>query len=176
MKKKIETYGNGLFWVVESLCKVILVFMVCTVTAQVIARVAGTNIKWCEEIMLILLDALMFLLMSIGIKEDLHIRVEVFAKHFPKKARIALVYFSDIVLLVISVCMVYYGRVLMNKTYSFFTITGIPRKYLYLITVIGGILCIITTVLKLIGCFWTESTQNFIDGVDDVEGNMKSET
>ena len=141
MKKSIEAAVNILFKIVESLCKIVLVFMICTVTAQVVMRMFGKNIKWCEEVMLLLLDALMFLLMSVGIKEDLHISVEVFAKRFPQKARVAMVYISNIVLLGISGCMIYYGNILMKKTNSTFTITGIPRKYLYLITVIGGILC-----------------------------------
>ncbi|MDO5297960.1 MAG: TRAP transporter small permease subunit [Clostridia bacterium] len=166
MKERIESCANALFLVVESLCKVILVFMIGAVAAQVITRVLGSNIKWCEEVMLFLLDALMFLLMPIGIKEDLHIRVEVLAKNFPQRIRVALVYFSNIVLLVISVCMMYYGNVLMKKTNSVFTITGIPRKYLYLITIISGVLCTIVVVLKLFGMFQTEATTNYINGVE----------
>lgn len=69
MKKSIEAAVNILFKIVESLCKIVLVFMICTVTAQVVMRMFGKNIKWCEEVMLLLLDALMFLLMSVGIKE-----------------------------------------------------------------------------------------------------------
>ena len=172
MKTKIENCANGLFLVVESLCKVVLVFMVVTVSAQVAARAAGGNIKWCEEVMLLLLDALMFLLMPIGIKEDLHIRVEVFARRFPPAVRKALVVLSDLVQLMISVCMIYYGNVLAKKTRSFFTITGIPRKYLYYITIVGGVLCALVVVLKLFGMLRTQSTQDFIDGITrDPEGN-----
>ena len=69
MKKSIEAAVNILFKIVESLCKIVLVFLICTVTAQVVMRMFGKNIKWCEEVMLLLLDALMFLLMSVGIKE-----------------------------------------------------------------------------------------------------------
>lgn len=169
MKKSIEAAARALFLVVESLCKVILVFMICTVTAQVVMRVLGSNIKWCEEVMLLLLDALMFLLMPVGIKEDLHIRVEVFAKHFPRRIRVALVYFSNLVLLVISTSMIYYGRVLMRKTNSVFTITGIPRRYLYLITIVSGVLCTIVVVLKLFGMLRTKSTDDFIEGVQSDE-------
>lgn len=167
MKERIETCANALFLIVESLCKVILVFMVGAVTAQVVSRLLGGNIKWCEEIMLILLDALMFLLMPIGIKEDLLIRMEVFAKGFPRKMRIALVYFSNIVLLLVSACMIYYGRILMMKTNSVFTITGIPRKYLYLITIVSGVLCTIVVILKLFGMLETQSTTDFVEGTQE---------
>ena len=164
MKKAIELAADYVFRVVEAICKVVLVFMVFTVAAQVFTRLLGGNIKWCEEIMLLLLDALMFLLMPIGIKEDLHIRIEVLARHFKLGARRALVVFSDIVQLMISVCMIYYGKVLMDKTHSVFTITGIPRKYLYTITVVGGVLCAFIVVLKIFGLCRAQSTIDFING------------
>ena len=56
MKEKIENAIGLVYTVVEALCRLVLIFMVCTVTAQVISRALGGNIKWCEEVMLILLD------------------------------------------------------------------------------------------------------------------------
>ena len=81
MKEKIENAIGLVYTVVEALCRLVLIFMVCTVTAQVISRALGGNIKWCEEVMLILLDTMMFLLLPVGIKDDLHIRIcEIFSK------------------------------------------------------------------------------------------------
>ena len=80
--------------------------------------------------MLILLDTMMFLLLPVGIKDDLHIRIEVFAKYFPRKVKVFLLYFSNAILLVVSLCMIRYGFFLMEKTNSKFTITGLPRRYL----------------------------------------------
>ena len=165
-KQRIETLLNGLFVLIESLCKLMLLFMACTVTAQVIVRACGSNIRWCEEIMLFLLDGLMFLLLPIGIKDDLHIRVEVLAKLFPKKFRKALVYISDLIILVVSICMVYYGRILMTKTFSKLNVTGIPKKYLYLFTVISGVLCAIVIVAKLCGLFRSQATEEYIQAGD----------
>ncbi len=53
----------------------------------------------------------------------------------------------------------------MDKTYSAFTITGIPRKYLYLITVISGILSLIVSILKVFGMLKTKDTEDFIEGI-----------
>lgn len=120
MKEKIENAIGLVYTVVEALCRLVLIFMVCTVTAQVISRALGGNIKWCEEVMLILLDTMMFLLLPVGIKDDLHIRIEVFAKYFPRKVKIFLLYFSNAILLVVSLCMIRYGFFLMEKTNSKF--------------------------------------------------------
>ena len=142
--------------------------MVCTVTAQVISRAVGSNIKWCEEVMLILLDIMMFMLLPVGVKDDLHIRIEVFAKHFPQKVKVFLIHFSNVVVLLVSLCMIRYGYFLMEKTNSKFTITGFPRRYLYLVTVISGILCLVMVVAKFFGLFRTKSTDEFLTSGKDM--------
>ena len=76
MKEKIENAIGFVYAIVEAFCRLVLIFMVCTVTAQVISRALGSNIKWCEEVMLILLDIMMLMLLPVGIKDDLHIRIE----------------------------------------------------------------------------------------------------
>lgn len=144
-----------------------MLFMALAVTAQVLFRYFDSNIKWCEEVMLILLVCLMLLTMSVGVKEDIHIRIEVFAKYFPRKVRAALVYFSHFVLLLVSFCMVYYGYILMNSTKSVFNVTGVPRKYLYVVIVISGFLSIIALVPKLFGLCASESARNFVEGRDN---------
>ena len=169
MKEKIENAIGLVYTVVEALCRLVLIFMVCTVTAQVISRALGGNIKWCEEVMLILLDTMMFLLLPVGIKDDLHIRIEVFAKYFPRKVKVFLLYFSNAILLVVSLCMIRYGFFLMEKTNSQFTITGLPRRYLYLVTVISGILCLVMVVAKFFGMFHTKSTDNFLESKSELE-------
>ena len=163
VKEKVEKVMDLVFVAVESICKIILLFMAVVVTLQVVFRAFGGNISWCEEIMLFLLDTLMFLLLPVGIKEDLHIRVEAFAKYFPKKARIS------------SLCMIWYGRLLMNRTYAKLTITGLPRKYLYLVTVISGVLCSAVLISQLCGLYKSEGRQNFIDGVGDSAKDIKDE-
>lgn len=164
MKDMAENAIEKVCFVVEAVCRVALIFMVCIVTAQVIARAVGSNIKWCEEVMLILLDVMMFLLLPIGIKDDLHIRIEVFAKYFPYKVKVFLVHLSNVILTLVSICMIRYGAHLMASTSSKFTITGLPRKYLYLVTVISGVLCLIVTVGKFFGMFHTQSTDEFLSG------------
>ncbi len=172
MTNAIKKIIDLVFSCLEFICKLMVVFMTVVVSLQVLFRLFGSNISWCEEIMLFMLDVLMFFLIPIGIKEDLHIRVEAFAKFMPKKVRVVMVYVSDVVLLLVSLCMIWYGRLLMTTTYSKFTITGIPRSYLYLATVISGILCTIIVIAKLCGLYKTQSTIDFIEGTGESAKNI----
>ena len=171
----IETGLNVLFSFIETLCRLALLFMACIVTTQVVVRAFHGNIRWCEEIMLFMLDGLMFMLLPIGIKDDLHIRVEVFAKLFPKKGRKVLVVLSDLVMLLVSVCMTYYGQVLMTRTFSRLNVTGIPKKYLYLFTVISGVLCSVVLIAKLCGLYRCEATENFLNGAEESDTTTEKE-
>lgn len=164
MKDMIENGIERVCLVVEAICRIVLIFMVCTVTAQVLSRAVGSNIKWCEEVMLILLDIMMFMLLPIGIKDDLHIRIEVFAKYFPYKVKVFLVYFSNVITAIVSVCMIRYGAYLMGSTKAKFSITGMPRKYLYFVTVLSGVLCLAVSAAKIFGMFHTKSTDEFLFG------------
>lgn len=105
---------------------------------------------------------MMFLLLPIGIKDDLHIRIEAFAKYFPHKVKVFLIYLSNVILLLVSLCMIRYGAFLMEKTKAKFAITGLPRKYLYLVTVISGMLCLVMTIAKIFGLFHAKSTDEFL--------------
>lgn len=162
MLSRVEKWINLLFEGVEGTCRLILLFMVCTVSAQVLSRALGGNIKWCEEVMLILLDMLMFLLLPVGIKADLHIRIEAFAKFFPFRIKKILIQFSNLIMLLVAVCMINYGAFLMGKTKAKFSITGFPRRYLYLITVVSGVLCLIVVLAKFLGLLKTKSTDDFL--------------
>ena len=50
----------------------------------------------------------------------------------------------------------------MEKTKAKFAITGLPRKYLYLVTVISGMLCLVMTIAKIFGLFHAKSTDEFL--------------
>ena len=85
------------------------------------------------------------------------------------RLNVFLLYFSNAILLVVSLCMIRYGFFLMEKTNSKFTITGLPRRYLYLVTVISGILCLVMVVAKFFGMFHTKSTDNFLESKSELE-------
>ena len=68
MKAAVQRAIDFAYSIVEWICRIILLFMAVVVAAQVFVRALGSNIKWCEEVTLLLLVSLMFLTMSIGIK------------------------------------------------------------------------------------------------------------
>lgn len=172
LQKKIEKPIDILFDIVQGLCQATLFFMVVVVTAQVVFRLFHGNIAWCEEVMLILMDLLLFLLLPVGIKMDLHICVEVFAKRLPRSFRVFLIYLSNVILLIISICMVVYGEKL-TAVKSTFPQTGLPRKYLYYITIISGVLCSVVLIAKLFGLFNTDAQREFLDWDADKKGAIK---
>lgn len=169
IKKKGEQVIDSIFNMVLGICLVALFFMVCVVSAQVVIRFLHGNIPWCEEVMLILMDLLLFLLLPVGIKEDLHISVEVFAKRFPRRVRKGLIYFSNTILLLVSICMIVYGKKL-TAVSSIFPQTGLPRKYLYYVTIVSGVLCTITIIAKFFGLFITDTQREFLDWDSRAQG------
>lgn len=164
MKAAAQTAIDLAYGIVEWICRIILLFMAIVVAAQVFVRALGSNIKWCEEVTLLLLVYLMFLTMSIGIKEDLHIRIDMIAKHFPRKGRAMLIYLADLVLLFMNICMAYYGvQLAMHASKATLPITGLPQSSVYLMTIVSGILSSIVLVAKLFGMYQTEDTKAFLE-------------
>ena len=174
MKAAVQRAIDFAYSIVEWICRIILLFMAVVVAAQVFVRALGSNIKWCEEVTLLLLVYLMFLTMSIGIKEDLHIRIDIFAKHFPKTVRVMLVYLADLVLLFMSACMAYYGvQLAAHASKATLPITGLPQSCVYLMTIVSGVLISIVLVAKLFGMYQTEDTKAFLEGAKEIEEEDK---
>ena len=167
MKEKIENAIGFVYAIVEAFCRLVLIFMVCTVTAQVISRALGSNIKWCEEVMLILLDIMMFMLLPVGIKDDLHIRIEVFAKYFPKKVKSISDHFSNLVLLIVSLCMIRYGGIPYGKNEFQVYDYRFSKKISVYDYSYQRALCLIMVIAKSFGMFHTKSTDDFLDPKHD---------
>lgn len=50
MKERFENAIGTVFAMVEGICRLILIFMVCTVTAQVVCRAFGGNINGVRKL------------------------------------------------------------------------------------------------------------------------------
>ena len=95
---------DGIYLLLDYFSRCLILYMVIIVFGQVILR--GTfkmNISWGEETVLLAMVWLTFASMSIGVKEEAHIRIEFFMARFPKGIRKAIVVFNNVVLLVINV-------------------------------------------------------------------------
>ncbi|WP_066455691.1 TRAP transporter small permease [Anaerotruncus rubiinfantis] len=169
-EKAVET----LFQIAEYLCRIMLFFMVVVVTSQVFLRaIFNYNIRWCEEVVLILMIYITFLSMAIGIKDDLHIRIEVFCAWLPKTGRRLLNILDDLTLLFISFFMFNSGFQLMKFTsISKLPVTQLPTSVTYLMIGVGGALSCFVLIGKLLGRHETSQTREFIEGKQK-EGGAK---
>ena len=137
---------DGIYLLLDYFSRCLILYMVIIVFGQVILR--GTfkmNISWGEETVLLAMVWLTFASMSIGVKEEAHI---------PKGIRKAIVVFNNVVLLVINVCMVYFGYQLVRLTaISKLPVTKLPTSAIfYLIPVSAAVSCL-ALIGKLFGLY-----------------------
>lgn len=150
MKKIVHKIDDLIFYLDMIICEILLFFMIASVFAQVVARLFGTNIPWVEELMLLSLVMMMLLLLPVGIRRDLHMKVEVLTSRLSLRVQFILDKIIYLILLLISISMIYYGIYLANRTYSALVVTGIPRKIIYFTIAFSGILSAVTLIRKLI--------------------------
>ncbi len=85
--------------------KVILLFIIVIVSAQVFCRFFSHSIMWSEEVALLLMVWTAFIALAIGVEKGLHIAITIFFNHFPKKVQWC---FNKIILL----SMIFFGYIL----------------------------------------------------------------
>ncbi len=128
-----------------------LIAMVLITFAQVISRkVFSTSIRWSEEVPIILMIWFGFISMAIGVKERLHISIEVFYNLFPPKIKKILMIIIDLLIAVIGVGMLYYGGMLAMKTMSStMPATKMPTGFVYMILPISGFFIFIESLFNV---------------------------
>lgn len=171
MLKWFEKITDTLFWVMDVFCRLVLVFMTSIVFLQVILRAAlKVNIPWAEETVLLVMVWMTFAAMAIGLKEEVHIRIEFFMARFPGNIRKIVVILNNLVLLTVSVLMVHYGISLINFTkISRLPVTQLPASAVFYLIPVSAALSCLALVGKLLGCYETRGTRNFISGVYEEE-------
>ena len=110
------------------------------------------------------------------VKEEAHIRIEFFMARFPKGIRKAIVVFNNVVLLVINVCMVYFGYQLVRLTaISKLPVTKLPTSAIfYLIPVSAAVSCL-ALIGKLFGLYKVKAEKNFVEGIYEEESLTEEE-
>ncbi len=149
---KISQFLDGLFSLVINFAKVLLALMVIIVFLNVILRYGfGSGIVWSEEISLIIVIWFTFFAMALGVKEQLHININILPKSLPSKFHLSLYLFKQVTQLIISVLMVYYGILLtINGAKSFLPVTGLSNAITYLPVPISGFFIIIFSVVSIL--------------------------
>lgn len=166
-----------LFWVMDVFCRLVLLFMTLIVVLQVVLRALfKINIPWGEEMVLLVMVWMTFAAMAIGLKEEVHIRIEFFTAKFPEKIRRLVVIFGNVVLLVVNVLMVYYGISLINFTkISKLPVTKLPSSAVFYMIPISAALSCLALLGKLMGLYQTRGTRNFISGTYEEESLKKED-
>lgn len=159
------------FWIMDIFCRLVILFMTIIVFLQVILRsFFKTNIPWREEIVLLVMVWMTFAAMSIGLKEEVHIRIEFFMARFPKNVRKVIVMINNLVLLAVNATMIYYGISLINFTnISKLPVTKLPSSAVFYMIPVSAALSCLAIVGKLMGLYETRGTQNFINGTYEEE-------
>ncbi len=149
-----------------------LVAMVLITFAQVISRkLFSVSIRWSEEVPIILMIWFGFISMAIGVKERLHISIEVFYNLFPPKLKKVLMILIDILIAAIGLGMLYFGGMLAMKTMSStMPATKMPTGFVYIILPISGFFIFVESVFNVN----EDITEKNIDDINK-NNNMEGE-
>ena len=113
MKKFLMGFNKFLdiiFNVLQTYSKVVLLGVVLLVSAQVISRkILHYSIVWSEEVALLLMVWMAFISMAMGVAKNIHIRIEMFYKLFPKPVQKAAVWLGHIVTLFVGAMLMING-------------------------------------------------------------------
>ncbi len=147
--KKIRKKVNSSL---ELFASILLAIMLVIVTADVFCRyVLKFSFRWTEEISLILLIWFCFITMSIGVKNHLHLRIEMFIRKFPDSVKLVLMKISEVLTLTVSVLLAIFGWKLVNSSMrSTLPATGFPTGVLYFIIPIIGVVMACNSLYDLI--------------------------
>ncbi len=176
MLKCLEKVTDILFEIMDLFCRGVLLFMTIIVFLQVVLRsFFKMTIPWGEEMVLLVMVWMTFAAMAIGLKEEVHIRIEFFMARFPQDIRKLVVMFNNLVLLAVNALMVYYGISLINFTnISKLPVTKLPASAVFYLIPVSAALSCLALIGKLLGLYHTSGTKNFIDGTYDEE-SLKGE-
>lgn len=112
--------------------------------------VLNSGIFWAEEVTKILVVWFTYIAMAIGVKQGLHISLQLLPKNMPATAVILLKILKDIVIMAIAIVMIIYGIKLIGFTSrSIMPATEWPSSILYMILPISGILIIFESIMDL---------------------------
>ncbi len=153
---------KGIFKGLELYSKIVVFGVVIIISAQVVARKFLKNsITWSEEVALLLMVWVAFITTAIGVAKNIHIRIELLYKHFPKKVKTFLTWLEYVVTLFVGLMLLIYGSKLVKATlHSTLPTTKWPSFLLYLMIPVGGFFIIYCTLLHM---FFPEAAKIFAE-------------
>jgi len=137
-------------WVLK-LAMVLLLAMVVIVFFNVVLRYGfKSGIHWSEEISLVIVIWFTFIAMALGVKENLHINVNILPRKLPRKFFLVLDVAKDLLEILIGCIIFYYGwKLTVNGARSFLPATHISNAVNYLVLPISGVFIVAYAIVYL---------------------------
>lgn len=160
-----------------------LIAMVAIVAYSVTLRyVFNAGVGWAEEVPRLLVTLFAFIAMAMGVRDHVHIGVNVVYNLFPKdgRARRFMIFFADYVVLLCGIFMAYYGTVRCLQMYKLpgtLPMTGLNTWVTYLPIPLAGYVVSFDSVLFLLGIIKHDDllySEPEIDYVDEYEEQQKN--
>lgn len=135
------------------LAELLIVAMVLITFTNVILRyVFDSGLDWAEEVSLMFVVWFTFIAMAIGVRQKLHISINIFPKHMPRWFRAFISRFDNLPTILVSIVMVVSGWGLVQFTMrSILPATGIPGGIKYGAVPLAGVLITFHALADLFG-------------------------
>ena len=172
--ERINQLMDSIFNLLQTYSKVVLLAVVLIVCAQVVSRkFFNYSIIWSEEVALLLMVWMAFISMAIGVAKDIHIRITLFFKLFPKPLQTVFVWLEHIVSLFVGWELLVNGcRLIKFTLHSTLPTTKWPSFVLYLMIPVGGFYIIYCTILQM---FFPKAAEIFKDKEENDNGEEGEE-
>lgn len=140
--KTLDTFFNVLMDVCIFVAKILLLAMTSLICVSVFYRyVLNRGIKWSDEVSMLLMVWFGFISIAYGVKQHLHLSVEVFFNMFPPRLRRILNKCTTAIVCLLGIMMTIYGALLMQSTaHNVMTATRWPSATLYAVVPVSGLL------------------------------------
>jgi len=152
---------------VESFCLLSMLTMVIIVSVQVVTRKLFNFVFfWSEEVTLLLLAWFAFMGIAIGVREHLHLAMDVLESFASEKALKMLDKLIEVFTLIFGIYLIIYGwqfTALMGE--STLPATKLPNSALYVVMPLTGVMICAYSILQLMGIDTTRH-KNLGGGLD----------
>lgn len=156
---------NIIYNVIFGYAKWVLAIVIMIVCTQVFCRnVLRTNIRWNQEVALLLTIWMAFLGIAIGVEKNLHIGVELFYDRFPKRIKPVVDCLNQIIILLVGIFFSVYGvRMVLSTMDSILPVTKWPASLMYIMIPVSGVSIIYFTLLDMLGLKKYKKTEDKIE-------------
>lgn len=175
--KNFEKIFGLLFDILDNLAKVLLASMTVLVFLQVVLRnVFHSGIRWAEEVCLIGMVWVTFSTIAVGVRHDVHMRIEMFVQWMSQSQRKKLEFINNLVVLFAGIMMAYFGFILFQHGFSStLAATKLPTAVVYFPIPVMGILITIQMILRMTGMTKSAVADRFIYGIMEKKEEIVNE-